>query len=96
MQVVYTEVVNKSLKIHFVYILRCADGTLYCGYTTDLDRRVLEHNGEARVSGAKYTAGRRPVQLVHSEAFTTRSAALIREAAIKKLKTAQKNQLFCK
>lgn len=57
---------------HYVYILRCADETLYTGYTTDLDRRVKEHN---QGQGAKYTRGRKPVELVYSEEYRTRSSA---------------------
>ena len=65
---------------HYVYVLRCADGTLYTGYTTDPERRVHEHNaGE----GAKYTRGRTPVDLVHLESFDSRSAAQSREYEIK-------------
>jgi len=79
---------------HFVYLLHCADGTLYCGYTTDVERRLAEHNGTGKVTGAKYTSGRRPVQLVYQESCDTRSAALIREAAIKKLSRAKKEKLF--
>ncbi|WP_182022837.1 GIY-YIG nuclease family protein [Haloquadratum walsbyi] len=60
---------------HYVYIVECSDESLYTGYTTDVERRVREHNaGE----GAKYTRGRTPVQLVHFECFDTRSAALSR------------------
>lgn len=67
---------------HVVYVLECADGTLYTGYTTDLERRVSEHEaGE----GAKYTRGRTPVTVVHTETFDSRGAALSREAAIKAL-----------
>ena len=63
-----------------MYVLRCADGTLYTGYTTDLERRVAEHDaGE----GAKYTRGRTPVELVHAEALDDRGAALAREHEIK-------------
>ncbi len=65
---------------HFVYIIECAGGTLYTGYTTDVERRVEEHNaGE----GAKYTRGRTPVTLRHVEAFNSRSEAMRREAEIK-------------
>jgi putative endonuclease len=77
---------------HFVYILECADKTLYTGYTTDIARRVVEHN-EAKV-GAKYTRGRRPVRLVYSEKFSTRGEALSREADIKKLTRMEKIELF--
>ncbi|MEK7079889.1 MAG: GIY-YIG nuclease family protein [Patescibacteria group bacterium] len=73
---------------HFVYLVECRDGTLYAGYTTDLARRVEEHNG-GKV-GARYTRGRGPVRLRYSEALTTRGDALKREAALKRLPRAQK------
>ena len=76
----------------YVYILTCADGTLYTGVTTDLTRRLEEHNTSPK--GAKYTRVRRPVTLAHTEAFTTRSEACIREAAIKKLSREEKARLF--
>ncbi|HRH55840.1 MAG TPA: GIY-YIG nuclease family protein [Candidatus Paceibacterota bacterium] len=76
----------------YVYILRCADQTLYTGVTTDLARRVREHN--ERVEGAKYTRARRPVSLVFSESFPNRSEACIREAAIKKLSRKEKEALM--
>jgi putative endonuclease len=67
-----------------VYLLRCADGTLYAGVTTDLQRRLREHNaGGAR--SARYTRSRRPVQLIHAESAASRAEACRREAAIKKL-----------
>ncbi len=68
----------------YVYILRCADGTLYTGVTTDLARRLREHNAGGRL-GARYTRARRPVVLIHQETADNRSAASKREAAIKKL-----------
>ena len=71
----------------FVYLLRCADGTLYAGITTDLDRRVVEHNAG---SGARYTRARLPVELIHAEPAADRSAASRREAALKKLPRAAK------
>ncbi len=71
-----------------VYILRCADGSLYTGITTDLTRRTREHN-EGR-AGARYTRVRRPVELVYSETAATRSEASRREAAIKKLPRSRK------
>ena len=75
---------------HVVYVLECADGTLYTGYTTDLERRVAEHNaGE----GAKYTRSRTPVRPVYHERFESRSAALSREYAIKQLTRAEKAHL---
>lgn len=76
---------------HYVYVLRCADDSLYTGYTTDPERRVAEHDaGE----GAKYTRGRSPVDLVHLEAFESRSAAMAREHEIKALSRAQKQDLI--
>lgn len=71
-----------------VYILRCADGTLYTGITTDLARRTQEHNGGK--AGARYTRSRRPVVLVYSETATDRSEAAKREYAIRKLTHAEK------
>ena len=76
---------------HYVYVLRCADDTLYTGYTTDVERRVAEHEaGE----GAKYTRGRTPVEVVHTERYDSRSAAMSREAALKQLSRAQKERLI--
>lgn len=78
--------------VWFVYILRCADGTLYTGITTDVERRLAEHNGDDRL-GARYTRSRRPVRVCHVERAESRSAAASREAAIKRLSRAQKEQL---
>ena len=75
-----------------VYILECADGTLYTGVARDLERRILQHNGE-RPGGPKYTRGRRPVRLVWSDVAVDRAAAQQREAAIKKLSRTDKLQL---
>ena len=73
------------------YILRCADGTLYCGITNDLDKRLAAHNaGE----GAKYTRGRGPVKLAYSESCLDKSAALKREMAIKCLSRLKKLALI--
>ncbi len=72
-----------------VYMLRCADGSLYTGITTDVDRRVAEHNGEGGL-GARYTRSRRPVQLVYQEIVASRAEATRREAAIKRLDRARK------
>jgi len=74
-----------------VYILRCADGTLYCGVTNNIERRLTQHNSG---KGAKYTMRRGPVTLVYSEAAPDRSAAQKREAAIKKLTRPQKLSLI--
>lgn len=78
-------------KPYFVYILRCADGTLYTGVATDVARRVAAHNSGR---GAKYTRARLPVAAVYSEAAAGRSAALKREAAIKRLTRAEKLALI--
>ena len=76
---------------HYVYVLECADGTLYTGYTTDVDRRVDEHNAG---TGAKYTRGRTPVELVHTEPFGSKSAAMSREYEIKTLSRTEKRRLI--
>jgi putative endonuclease len=75
---------------HYVYVLRCADGTLYTGYTTDVERRVAEHDAG---DGAKYTRGRTPVALVHVERFASKSAAMAREYEVKQLSRAAKDAL---
>jgi putative endonuclease len=75
-----------------VYLLRCADGTLYTGIARDLQRRLRQHNGQL-AGGPRYTRGRRPVELLWSASAADRSAALQREAAIKRLSRARKLQL---
>ncbi|MDH3325373.1 MAG: GIY-YIG nuclease family protein [Gammaproteobacteria bacterium] len=75
----------------FVYMLRCADGSLYTGITTDLERRIIEHNSS--VLGAKYTRGRRPVRLVYKEKLATRALASKKECFIKRLSKKQKELL---
>ncbi|MCU0841399.1 MAG: GIY-YIG nuclease family protein [Thiobacillaceae bacterium] len=79
-----------------VYILRCADGSLYTGITTDLARRLAEHNGEGGKGGlgARYTRARRPVTLAHAEGFASRAEAARREAALKALDRAAKLALI--
>lgn len=77
----------------FVYLLRCADDTLYAGVATDLERRVRQHNGEL-VGGSRYTRVRRPVRLVWSEAASDQAEAQRREAEIKKLPRASKLALL--
>ena len=74
--------------MYFVYILECADQTFYTGITTDLNRRIKEHNNSKL--GAKYTKIRRPVKLVYSKDFENRSKALIEEARIKNLSRLEK------
>ncbi len=78
----------------FFYILRCADDSLYSGITTDLERRLREHNAGA--AGARYTRGRRPVSLAYSECLPDRGQALRREHAVKQLDRAAKLQLLAK
>ena len=78
------------MSAHYVYVLECADESLYTGYTTDPDRRVAEHDaGE----GAKYTQCRTPVELVHVEQYASRSEAMSREHEIKSLTRDEKLQL---
>lgn len=77
--------------VHFVYIVRCADGTLYTGYARDPVARERIHNSGR---GAKYTAGRRPVRLVYQEVFKSVGKALAREYAVKQLTRAQKDRLI--
>jgi putative endonuclease len=74
-----------------VYLLRCADGTLYAGSTTDVEARTRTHN-DGR--GARYTSGRRPVEVVYVEACGSRSAALKREHALKRLTRTAKEALI--
>ncbi len=81
------------MKPWFVYILCCADGTLYTGISTDVSRRTEEHNSDHGL-GARYTRARRPVRLVYQEAVANRAAATRREAAIKKLSRAAKLTLI--
>ncbi|MDF2654342.1 MAG: endonuclease containing a domain [Bacillota bacterium] len=75
----------------FVYIVECADGTLYTGWTTDLGARIAAHNSGG---GAKYTRGRGPVRLLYSECCEDKSTALRREHQIKKLVRADKFRLI--
>jgi len=77
---------------YFVYILKCSDDTLYTGITTDVERRVNEHNSSEK--GAKYTKLRRPVELLYSETAEDRSSASKREYVIKKLKRSKKLELI--
>ena len=72
---------------NFTYILECSDGTLYTGWTNDLERRVKAHNAG---KGAKYTKSRRPVKLVYFESFSTKQEAMRREWEIKQLKRQEK------
>lgn len=78
--------------MYYVYILECADKTLYVGSANDIEKRLHAHNNSKQ--GAHYTKIRRPVVLKYSESFTTKSEALKRECAIKKLKREDKLKLF--
>ncbi len=79
-------------RMYYLYMLECADGTLYTGITTDLERRTREHNGSKL--GAKYTKVRRPVALAYSKRFRTRSAASKEESRIKALTRGEKLRLI--
>ena len=76
---------------HYAYIVECADGTYYCGYTNDLEKRIETHN---RGKGAKYTRPRLPVVLVYYEEFETKEEAMSREWHLKQLSHAQKQALI--
>jgi len=77
---------------YIVYVLKCADDTLYVGSTNNLERRLHQHNHLK--AGARYTRSRRPVKLVHSEIFATHAAAAGREAAIKRMSRTEKLSLL--
>ena len=76
---------------NYVYIVQCRDGSLYTGWTTDVEKRVAAHNAG---TGAKYTKSRRPVTLVYFETLDSKSEAMKREAAIKKLTRSEKLELI--
>lgn len=77
--------------MNYTYMVRCCDGSLYTGWTTDLEKRVKAHNDK---KGAKYTKTRTPVELVYFEEKASKSEAMQREAAIKKLTKAKKEALI--
>lgn len=77
--------------MNYTYILKCSDGSLYTGWTNDMEKRLKAHN-EGR--GAKYTRGRTPVELVHVEEFDTKEEAMKREYAIKHMNKKQKERLI--
>ena len=77
--------------MNYTYILECGDGSLYCGWTNDVHKRVEDHNAG---KGAKYTRGRGPVKLVYYEAFDTKEEACKREYEIKQLTREQKMALI--
>lgn len=76
---------------NYTYIVRCSDNTLYTGWTTNLEKRILAHNSG---KGAKYTKTRRPVTLVYHEMFSSKSEAMKREYEIKQLTKTQKLELI--
>ena len=78
--------------MYYLYILKCKDNTLYTGITTDLERRIIEHNSSK--IGARYTSSRRPVRLVYSKKFKNRSIASKQEIRIKNLKRIEKLELI--
>ena len=77
--------------MNYTYLLRCADGTLYCGWTNDPEKRLAAHSAG---TASKYTACRRPVELVYMETYETKQEAMRREAAIKKLSRKEKLKLL--
>jgi putative endonuclease len=82
---------RSAIRTHFVYIVRCAGGTLYTGYAIDPTARTLVHNSGR---GARYTAGRRPVQLVYVEPYRTKNQALRREHQLKRWTRTRKEVLI--
>ena len=81
------------ISTYYVYIVECADSSLYTGITTNLEKRLRQHNGEI-TGGAKYTKTRRPVKLVYSEPSENRSTASKREYQIKQYKRSEKIKLI--
>jgi len=77
--------------LNYAYILKCSDGTLYTGWTNNLEKRIEAHNAG---KGAKYTKTRRPVVLKYYEEFETKEQAMKREYAIKQLKRKEKLELI--
>ena len=84
---------DESKEMHYIYLVRCSDDSLYCGWTTDLKRRIDAHNGHIP-GGAKYTRGRRPVTLVYAESFHQQQEAQRREYAIKRMTKTKKLRLI--
>ncbi len=84
---------DESKEMHYIYLVRCSDDSLYCGWTTDLKRRIDAHNGHIS-GGAKYTRGRRPVTLVYAESFHQKQEAQRREYAIKRMTKTKKLRLI--
>lgn len=84
---------DESKEMHYIYLVSCSDDSLYCGWTTDLKRRIDAHNGHIP-GGAKYTRGRRPVTLVYAESFHQKQEAQRREYAIKRMAKTKKLRLI--
>lgn len=84
---------DESKEMHYIYLVRCSDDSLYCGWTTDLKRRIDAHNGHIP-GGAKYTRGRRPVTLVYAESFHQKQETQRREYAIKRMTKTKKLRLI--
>ena len=82
---------GKANDMNYVYLLRCADGSLYCGWTTDPEARAAAHN---QGRGAKYTRSRLPVELVYTEQYEDRHEALSREWHLKRMSHAEKERLI--
>ena len=76
--------------MNYTYLVECADGTLYCGWTNDIDKRMKAHN---EGKGAKYTRSRLPVRLVYFETFDTKEEAMSREYYIKRMSRDEKLKL---
>lgn len=83
--------VDKTGKCNYTYIVKCRDGSLYTGWTNDLDRRIKAHN---EGKGAKYTKSRRPVSLVYYEEFGTKEEAMRREYEIKHMARSRKEEMI--
>lgn len=82
---------SQNEKTNYTYILKCADGTFYCGWTNNLEKRLAAHNAG---TASKYTAPRRPVELIYTERFATKQEAMRREYRIKQLTRQQKIELI--
>lgn len=78
-------------KVNYTYMVKCKDGTLYTGWTNNLEKRLADHNSG---KGAKYTKSRRPVQLVYYESYETKEEAMRREYTIKRMSRKEKLQLI--
>lgn len=78
-------------KVNYTYMVKCRDGTLYAGWTNNLEKRLTDHNAG---KGAKYTKSRRPVELVYYESYETKEEAMRREYAIKRMSRKEKLQLI--